>query len=105
MRRATQTQVLEKLASPDTVIVSLTITEGGYYVHQGTGEFDAETPDIQHDLAHPHQPNAAFVTSEALERRRDRGLVPFTIMSCDTAGMGDSKEDAARFRSSAVIRS
>src|SRR4030081_3884610 len=76
--------VLEKLASPDTAIVSLTITEGGYYVHQGTGEFDAKNPDIEHDLAHPHQPKCAFgYLAEALERRRDRGLVPFTIMSCD----------------------
>ncbi|HXM24991.1 MAG TPA: mannitol dehydrogenase family protein [Chthoniobacterales bacterium] len=76
--------VLEKMASPDTAIVSLTITEGGYYVHQGTGEFDAENPDIQHDLAHPHQPKCAFgYLGEALERRRNRGLRPFTIMSCD----------------------
>jgi mannitol 2-dehydrogenase len=83
--------VLEKLASPDTVIVSLTITEGGYYVHQGTGEFDSENPDIQHDLAHPHQPKCAFgYLAEALERRRARGLQPFTVMSCDNLqGNGD----------------
>src|ERR1700726_3350878 len=77
-------EVIEKMASPDRRIVSLTITEGGYYVHQGTGEFDAKNPDIEHDLAHPHQPKCAFgYLAEALERRRDRGLEPFTIMSCD----------------------
>lgn len=83
--------VLEKLASAETAIVSLTITEGGYYVHQGTGEFNAEHPDIQNDLAHPHEPKCAFgYLAEALERRRDRGLVPFTIMSCDNLqGNGD----------------
>jgi mannitol 2-dehydrogenase len=83
--------VLEKLASPETAIVSLTITEGGYYLHQGTGEFDAEHPDVKHDLAHPHEPKCAFgYLGEALERRQDRGLIPFTIMSCDNLqGNGD----------------
>lgn len=76
--------VLEKMASPDTHIVSLTITEGGYYVDQGTGEFDARHPDIQHDLAHPHEPACSFgYLLEALDRRRTRGLPPFTLMSCD----------------------
>jgi mannitol 2-dehydrogenase len=83
--------VLEKLASPDTHIVSLTITEGGYYVHQGTGDLDAEHPDIQYELAHPHEPKGAFgYLAEALERRGKRGLPPFTIMSCDNLqGNGD----------------
>jgi mannitol 2-dehydrogenase len=76
--------VLEKMASPETRIVSLTITEGGYYIHQGTGQFDAQHPDIQHDLAHPHEPRCSFgVLLEALNRRRERGQGPFTAMSCD----------------------
>jgi mannitol 2-dehydrogenase len=76
--------VLEKMADPGTRIVALTITEGGYYVNQGNGEFDATHPDIQHDLAHPHAPRCSFgFLLEALQRRRERGLAPFTIMSCD----------------------
>jgi mannitol 2-dehydrogenase len=83
--------VLEKLASADTHIVSLTITEGGYYVNQATGLFDAEHPDIQFDLAHPHEPKGAFgYLAEALERRQKRGLAPFTVQSCDNLqGNGD----------------
>ena len=46
-------KVLEQMASADTRIVSLTITEGGYYIDQSTGELDAKHPDLQHDLAHP----------------------------------------------------
>jgi mannitol 2-dehydrogenase len=76
--------VLEKMADPGTRIVSLTITEGGYYINQGTGEFDATHPDIVHDLAHPHTPRCSFgYLAEALQRRRARGLAPFTVMSCD----------------------
>src|SRR5260370_40037840 len=73
------------MASPETRIVSLTITEGGYYLHQDTGQFDAQHPDIQHDLAHPNEPRGSFgVLLEALNRRRERGLGPFTAMSSDS---------------------
>ncbi|PHV03859.1 mannitol dehydrogenase [Janthinobacterium sp. BJB412] len=76
--------VLEKMADAGTRIVSLTITEGGYYINQGTGEFDAAHADIVHDLAHPHTPRCSFgYLAEALQRRRERGLAPFTVMSCD----------------------
>ncbi|KAA3622522.1 MAG: mannitol dehydrogenase family protein [Proteobacteria bacterium] len=76
--------VLKKLASPRTRIVSLTITEGGYYVNKGTGEFNDTHPDILHDLKHPQQPRCSFgVLLEALDHRRKRGLEPFTLMSCD----------------------
>jgi mannitol 2-dehydrogenase len=84
-------EVIEKMASPATLIVTLTITEGGYYIHQGTGEFDAQHPDIQHDLAHPNDPTCSFgYVLEALNRRRTRGIPPFTVMSCDNVqGNGD----------------
>jgi mannitol 2-dehydrogenase len=76
--------VLEKMAAPECRIVSLTITEGGYFVHPGTGEFDEAHPDVQHDLAHPEAPRGSFgYLAEALDRRRRRGLPPFTVQSCD----------------------
>jgi mannitol 2-dehydrogenase len=77
-------QVIEKMVAPECHIVTLTITEGGYYVHQGTGQFDAQNPDIQHDLAHPSEPICSFgYLLEALDRRRNQGQPPFTVMSCD----------------------
>jgi mannitol 2-dehydrogenase len=77
-------KVIEQMASPQTRIVSLTITEGGYYIDVSTGELDAKHPDIQYDLAHPHEPRCSFgYILEALDRRRLRGLPSFTLMSCD----------------------
>jgi mannitol 2-dehydrogenase len=77
-------KVIEQMASPQTRIVSLTITEGGYYIDQSTGELDEKHPDLQYDLAHPHEPRCSFgYLLEALDRRRLRGLPPFTLMSCD----------------------
>jgi len=76
--------VIDVLAGKDCKIVTLTITEGGYYVIEGTGEFDARHPTIQHDLKHPDRPIGAYgFLTAALERRRQNGLPPFTVLSCD----------------------
>jgi mannitol 2-dehydrogenase len=83
--------VVEKMADEQTRIVSLTVTEGGYNISAVTGAFDAEHPDIVGDL----RPGAALRTSfglvtEALARRRERGVRPFTVLSCDNIpGNGD----------------
>jgi mannitol 2-dehydrogenase len=76
--------VIERMAAQTTRIVSLTITEGGYNVDDSSGEFDAEDPGVVHDLRTPAAPRTAFgYVTEALRRRRERGLAPFTVMSCD----------------------
>ena len=76
--------VIEKMAAPDVRIVSLTVTEGGYNFNAVTGEFVADNPDIQHDLRPGAAPKTTFgLITAALARRRERGLPPFTIMSCD----------------------
>ena len=76
--------VIEKMAAEPTRIVSLTITEGGYNVSDVTGEFDPATPDVAADLEPGAVPRTTFgLVTEALRRRRERGAVPFTVMSCD----------------------
>jgi mannitol 2-dehydrogenase len=71
--------------------VSLTVTEGGYNFSPVTGEFDATAPDVVADLEAGAAPRTAFgLVTEALVRRRQRGLPPFTVMSCDNIqGNGD----------------
>ena len=83
--------VIEKMASPEIRIVSLTVTEGGYNVNPVTGEFDAEDPAVVADLAPGAVPATSFgLVTEALRRRRDRGVTPFTVASCDNIqGNGD----------------
>ena len=65
------------LAAPETRIVSLTITEGGY------------TPN-------PDDPKNVFrYLADALRERRDLGLAPFTVLSCDNLpGNGDAAKRA-----------
>ena len=76
--------VIEKMAAAATRIVSLTVTEGGYNISDVTGEFNVTSPDVIADLEPGAVPRTAFgLITEALSRRRKRGLPPFTVMSCD----------------------
>ncbi|MDT5103528.1 MAG: mannitol 2-dehydrogenase [Mycobacterium sp.] len=71
--------VVELIAAPSTRIVSLTITEGGY--------------DVDHQ---PADGVSVFaLVTDALARRRDRGLLSPTIVSCDNIeGNGDVARQA-----------
>jgi mannitol 2-dehydrogenase len=73
---------VEAIADPETKIVSLTVTEGGYSVDHQTGEFvvdDEIAADVRGSV-----PRTVFaVVCQGLRRRRDRGLGPVTILSCD----------------------
>jgi mannitol 2-dehydrogenase len=76
--------VVEKMAAETTRIVSLTVTEGGYNVDPVTGQFDAADAAVVGDLQPGVAPRTSFgLVVEALARRRDRGLAPFTLVSCD----------------------
>ncbi|MEP0918836.1 mannitol dehydrogenase family protein [Leptolyngbya sp. DQ-M1] len=76
--------VIAAMASPDCRIVTLTITEGGYYYNEASGELEINHPTIQHDLQQPDQPIGTYgFLAAALNQRRKQGLAPFTVQSCD----------------------
>ena len=75
--------LIARITEPDIRIVSLTVTEGGYYIDP-TGKFDVAHADIRHDAANPKAPRTVFgAVVAALGARRAAGDVPFTVMSCD----------------------
>lgn len=72
------------LADPAVRIVSLTVTEGGYFIDAATGGLDLAHPDIIADAADPDSPRTLFgMMILALRRRRAAGVAPFTVLSCD----------------------
>lgn len=76
--------IVAALADPAIRIVSLTVTEGGYFVNPATGRFDPENPDILADARNPAAPRTVFgLILAGLEARRGAGRAPFTVMSCD----------------------
>lgn len=75
---------VEYLAGENIKIVSLTVTEGGYNFNQVTHEYDLENPQVAADLADPEHPRTVFgLVTQALKVRRERGIAPFTVRSCD----------------------
>ena len=68
--------LIERIADPETQIVSLTVTEGGYPVDESSGEFRPDSPNAA--------PGSAFgVIASGLERRMTHGGDPLTVLSCD----------------------
>ena len=76
--------VLSLLADERIRIVSLTITEGGYNFDQITGEFLWSNEAVADDVNHLESPQTVFgFLTEGLRRRKEAGIEPFTVMSCD----------------------
>jgi mannitol 2-dehydrogenase len=88
--------VVEALAAPSTKIVSLTVTEGGYNLSARTGRFDDTNLEVMKDLDAGAVPSTMFgFVTEALARRRARGLGGFTVVSCDNIeGNGDTARES-----------
>ncbi|MEP0873797.1 mannitol dehydrogenase family protein [Trichocoleus desertorum AS-A10] len=78
-----QEYVLDLMTSPAVHLVTLTVTQAGYCLDK---DFNLDTANetIARDLGNPFTPTTAigFIV-EALRRRRDRGMAPFTTLSCD----------------------
>ena len=82
--QADNAALIAAMSDPAIRIVSLTVTEGGYYVDAATGKFDPHAADIVADAANPSRPGTAFgAILAALRQRKTAGVTPFTVMSCD----------------------
>lgn len=77
--------LLERLVSPETRIVSLTVTEGGYVSDPTTGRVPESDPLVVEEVANGlTAPRTAFGwIVAALRERRARGIAPFAVLSCD----------------------
>ncbi|RJL21159.1 mannitol dehydrogenase family protein [Paracoccus siganidrum] len=77
-------RLIATMADPAIRIVSLTITEGGYFIDATTGHFDPAHPAIAADGQTPEAPATVFgLIVAGLKARRAAGHPPFTVMCCD----------------------
>ena len=76
--------VLDALSDEQIEIVSLTITEKGYYYSLGKNELDTSNQNIIDDLGNLSNPKTAvgFIVA-GLRDRYLNGKSPFTILTCD----------------------
>lgn len=76
--------IVRRIASPETRIISMTITEGGYNINKETGEFDLDNEQVKADLVSPDAPRTVFgYVAEGLRRRMNNGVGGITILTCD----------------------
>lgn len=75
--------VLVQLSDPELRIVSLTVTEGGYLVDETTGRLLSQQPEQQDGLTDDRPQTVFGYLVQALRRRREAGVAPFTVVSCD----------------------
>ena len=88
--------VLQRMAQASTRIVSLTVTEKGYYLDPASGELQIAAPAIAADLAQPHQPRTILgLIVEALRQRRAAAIPAFTVLSCDNLPSNGRRARAA----------
>ncbi|MFT2091124.1 mannitol dehydrogenase family protein [Paraglaciecola sp. 2405UD69-4] len=79
-----ENSLIGALSQADIKIVSLTITEGGYFIDEKSGGFNLHHPEIQKDINSFNNPSTVFgILIAALKFRREQGIKAFTIMSCD----------------------
>lgn len=77
-------KILEVITRPEIAIVSITVTEKGYCYLPATASIDTNNILIKHDIENPTKPKTVpGVIVEALYLRKEKGLKPFTVMSCD----------------------
>ncbi len=71
-----RTALIDRIADPRTQIVSMTVTEGGYPIHDSNGEYNPDSTNAGAD--------SAFGTiARGLDRRRLTHGQPVTVLSCD----------------------
>lgn len=77
-------KLLAKMSDVSTRIVSLTVTEKGYYLDLATGTLQLQAPAIAADLTMTATPKTAlgFIV-QSLKNRKAAGIPPFTVLSCD----------------------
>jgi fructuronate reductase len=91
-------QLQDALASPQTHIVTLTVTEKGYCLGADR-QLDFARPEISHDLEYPREPNSAIGwIAQGLAARAAQHRRPITVISCDNL-----QENGTRLRDAVTV--
>ncbi len=81
--RADPATVVERIATPEVNVVTLTVTEKGYRHDISTGRLRSDDPELAADLAgRPPRTTVGQLTA-GLRARRRAGAGPVTVVCCD----------------------
>ena len=74
-------EVIDLMCQESVRLVTMTVTQNGYYYSPKNKGLDLEHPDVKSSLGNAEAPvvTVAYIV-KALELRRERGMKPFTVM-------------------------
>ncbi len=76
--------LINAIADSRIRIVSLTVTEGGYFIDSRSGLLDIDHEEILKDIKNPKEPQTVFgAIVKALRIRKENSYGPITLLSCD----------------------
>ena len=75
--------IIDLIAKPETKIVSLTVTEAGYFISQASQGLDLGNSDIRSDLTMGDPLTIYGILAQSLLRRSSANESAITILSCD----------------------
>lgn len=89
-------KLITRLQDEAIKIVSLTVTEKGYFLNPSDRKLKFTDENIQHDLKNPDTPKTAIgILVAALKLRFENNLAAFTVLSCDNMpNNGESTKSA-----------
>jgi mannitol 2-dehydrogenase len=77
-------KALDRVVDETVQLVTLTVTEKGYYYDKASGDPDLKEEAVRHDLENPGDPvSAAGFLAAAIAGRYRTNREPLTVMSCD----------------------
>lgn len=87
--------LLDQIANPSTQIVSLTVTEGGYYQRNTDSQLDLDHPTIKEELQGKSWLTVYSYLHKGLRKRFEESGSPITLLCCDNLRGNGHRLDAS----------
>ena len=101
--KASAEAAIAALGGPDISVATITVTEKGYCLTPSTGALDLDNPALRADLEGGFPPRTLLgLLALALDRRRQTGGAPLTLISCDNVPSNGARLGAAMLKFAAL---
>ena len=101
--KASAEAAVAALGGPEISVATMTVTEKGYCLTPSTGALDLDNPALRADLEGGFPPRTLLgLLALALERRRQTGAAPLTLISCDNVPSNGARLGAAMLKFAAL---
>ena len=101
--KASADAAIAALGGPEISVATMTVTEKGYCLTPSTGELELDNPALRADLEGGFPPRTLLgLLALALDRRRQAGGAPLTLISCDNLASNGARLGAAMLKFAAM---